>query len=117
MSADEPPTMSRTLPGSTMNRRRVAFQYANCSAFSFSQTCFVSPGFRETRLKPFNSFCGLPTFESGWLTYICTTSSPARAPVFFTYTSTPASPSADMYVDARRFEYSKVVYERPWPNG
>jgi len=57
-------------------------------------TVFVCPGSNGTRRKPFNSTFGLSTEEFKCLTYICTTSSPARVPMFFTSTLTTTEPRA-----------------------
>ena len=46
------------------------------------------PGASSTRTKLFSSSTGRVTLACGWRTYSCTTSSPARSPVFETVTST-----------------------------
>jgi len=54
---DEGPTITSHTPGS-ITRRIARFHIASYAASSLIGTCFVSPGSRCTRAKPFNSFTG-----------------------------------------------------------
>src|SRR6478735_3734488 len=69
--------------------------------------------------KPFNSLHGRRVAHSISETYNCTISCPSLSPVFITSTDTlkvrsPLSPKSTTS-GSWRFEYSKVVYERPNP--
>ncbi len=71
---------------------------------------FLLARLQGDRLNPFSSFIGRDTAEFRCLTYNCTTSSPARAPVFFTSTLTVSVPSRLKVGElVFKFEYSNVV--------
>jgi hypothetical protein len=94
MSDEELPAINLTLSFSSTNLFRSAFQYASCRACSTISTVPVFPGCSAILLNPFSSLSGLSTDESMCLTYYCTTSSPARLPVFLILTLTKTeSPS------------------------
>jgi len=79
MSFDEPPIITRNVPGSTTHRS-VASSICRCSGPSSKTTSFAWPGSRWTRSNPFSSMTGRATDASTSRTSSCTTSSPARAP-------------------------------------
>ena len=74
-----------------------------------SATVVLSPGFRKTFLKPFSSLTGRVTELNRSRMYICTTSLPARLPVFFTSTSSRVEPSRLIFfLDRRGFSIGEA---------
>ena len=106
-------------PGSTTSRMSM-FQKASDSRVIGSSTVFVSPGSSTTFRKPLSSFTGRVTELTRSRMYICTTSVPARLPVFVTVAVTRVDEQGTdaqevhlkPYVDLRRVEFVQVLTKR-----
>src|SRR4029079_15631319 len=119
MSADDAPTSTRICSRSSTQPCFDWSQYASEENATGRVTVLRSPVVRCTRAYPRKSLIGRGTADPICCTYSCTTSSPARVPVFAmsTLARIESFGIARFVVDSRRFEYAKLVYDRPWPNG
>ena len=114
----EAPTDTSYRPPSVQKRFSFVFQYWNARAGSVSRTSHDSPGPSATFSNAASARTGMNSAVCGAPTYTCTTSLPARRPVFFSRMVTVrSSPGRSRPREMRRPEYSNVVYVRPWPNG
>jgi hypothetical protein len=112
-SSDDVPIITSKSPGSTI-RLKSGPVYAVRSACTWNVTSTAWPGSSDTRANPVSSFNGRATRATTSRRYNCTTSSPARSPVFCTRTVAVNSPSlAISAVLSRRSPTSKLVYDAP----
>ena len=65
MSFDEEPINTLNAPGSNTQRFSFSLKNEKSSLSNKNSSSFVSPGSNSTLLKPFNSFCGLSTEQTG----------------------------------------------------
>ena len=87
MSREEAPTCNSKSPGSTMRRMSASYR-ESCGTGIENRTGRSSPGANSTLSNAWSCLTGVATELIRSRTYSCTTSLPARLPVFFTRTVT-----------------------------